>query len=223
MESNNHTRLIPEVGSAFGFGWQKMKDDFANLLVVTIIMLVAQSLGSISGTNTGNDISYSGSSVSFLIWLLISGPVSMSATWVYLKAVRGDSYEIKDTVACFGSNYFEIMLAGLLVTFIIIFGIVFLIVPGIVFAVKLAFVPYLVMDKEMKATDAIKKSWEMTKGYGWQLFFMGFLSIFIVIAGLLLFIVGIFPAILWVNSAFAAFYHAVDLKNKEAVTIETIK
>jgi adenylate kinase len=47
------------------------------------------------------------------------------------------------------------MLANLIVSFIIIIGLVFLIIPGIIFAIKLSFVPYLVMDKQMKAMDKI--------------------------------------------------------------------
>lgn len=220
MENNTQPRLAPEVGSAFSYGWKKMKENFADLLVLTIILLVAQSLGSLSGVNNSNEVSVSDSSISFLIWLLISGPVSFSVTWVFLKVVRGNPYEIKDSVSCFSSHYFEVMLANLLVTFIVATGIVFLIIPGIIFAVKLAFVPYLVMDKEMKATDALKASWEMTKGHGWNLFFMGFLSIFIVFGGLLLLIVGIFPAIMWINSSFASYYYAVDAATPEEPVIE---
>lgn len=216
MENNTNTYLEPTAGSALGFGWQTLKEHFTNLLVVTIIYMIAQSLGSMAGR--GEEVSFSEGSLSFIIWLLIGGPVAYSSIWVFLKAVRNDDYEIKDAFACFGKNYFEVMLANLLVTIIIIVGIIFLIIPGIIFAVKLAFVPYLVMDKEMKAMDAIKASWEMTKGYGWQIFFLGIISFFIVIGGLLLLVIGIFPAVMWVNTSLASLYHAIDRNSPEMAT-----
>ncbi len=217
MENNSNIYLEPTAGSAFGFGWQKLKEHFANLLVITIILMIAQSLGSMAGR--GDNVSFSEGSLSFIIWLLIGGPVAYGSMWVFLKAVRGDDYEIKDAFACFGKNYFEIMLANLLVTIIIIVGIVFLIVPGIIFAVKLTFVPYLVLDKDMKAMDAIKASWEMTKGHGWQIFFIGLISFFIVIGGMLLLIIGIFPAVMWINTTLASFYLAVTQNNPETESL----
>ena len=47
-----------------------------------------------------------------------------------------------------------------------------------------------------------------------KIFFMGFVSFFIVIFGLVLMIVGIFPAIIWVCSSFATLYESV-LSEKE--------
>ena len=210
MENSFVNNLKPNAGSALGYGWQKMKGNFVNLLVVTLIIIVAQSLSGFS--NSGSNPSFSERSLSFVIWLLIAGPIVFSSAWVFLKAVRGDAYEIKDVFSCFSKDYFEIMLANLLVTFIVMIGIVFLIIPGIIFAVKLAFVPYLLMDKQMKAMDAIKASWEMTKGYFWQIFFLGFISIFIVLGGLILFIIGIFPAVIWINTSMASLFLAVDSK-----------
>ncbi len=49
MENNTNTYLEPTAGSALGFGWQKLKEHFTNLLVVTIIYMIAQSLGSMAG------------------------------------------------------------------------------------------------------------------------------------------------------------------------------
>jgi hypothetical protein len=43
---------------------------------------------------------------------------------------------------------------------------------------------------------------------------MGFVSIFIAIFGLIMMIVGIFPAIIWISSSFASLYQAV-LNEKE--------
>ena len=87
-----------------------------------------------------------------------------------------------------------------------------LIVPGIYFACRLAFVPYLVIDEKMEAMEALKASWAMTKGHGWTVFFMGLLAFFIVIAGLLVLIFGVLISAMWISAAFAILYHSVYLK-----------
>ena len=50
----------------------------------------------------------------------------------------------------------------------------------------------------------------MTGGHAWKVFFMFLLAIPICIVGLLLFLVGIIPAIMWVTIAFASLYHTVS-------------
>jgi hypothetical protein len=70
------------------------------------------------------------------------------------------------------------------------------------------------MDKKLDPIEAVELSWKLTKGHGWKIFFMGFVSVFIVIFGLCMLIVGIFPAIIWVCSSFASLYESV-LKEKE--------
>jgi hypothetical protein len=54
----------------------------------------------------------------------------------------------------------------------------------------------------------------MTRGHGWKIFFMGFCSFFIYIFGLIMLLVGIFPAMIWVSSSFATLYQSV-LNEKE--------
>jgi uncharacterized membrane protein len=136
-------------------------------------------------------------------------PVDYGVKWVFLKAARQKRFEIKDIFQ--GFNYFlNVIAANVLVVFVVIIGIIFLIVPGIIFACKLAFVPYLVMDKKMDPIAAFKVSWDMTRGYALTIFLMGIISFFLAILGIILLIVGIIPAIIWIESAFASLYNAVD-------------
>jgi hypothetical protein len=52
---------------------------------------------------------------------------------------------------------------------------------------------------------------------------MGFVSIFIFLFGLLMLIVGVFPALIWISSSFAALYQSVLIeKEKPAETAEPI-
>ena len=154
--------------------------------------------------------------VLFAYALLIVAPVEYGAASAYLKAARGDKLEVKDMFAAF-RNYWNAVLANLLVDIIVLVGFIFLIVPGIIFACKLAFVHYLVVDRKMEVIAAVKESWRMTNGHAWQVFLIGLLAIPIGIAGLLCFGVGIVIAMMWVSLAFASLYHAVSLSGEASV------
>jgi len=111
-------------------------------------------------------------------------------------------------------NYWNAVLANILVGVIVFFGFVLLIIPGIIFACKLAFTPYLVVDRKMEVIEAVKESWRMTNGHAWKVFFIGLLAIPISIAGLICFGVGIIVSIMWIRLAFASLYHAVSVSGE---------
>ncbi|MBK6284943.1 MAG: hypothetical protein IPF54_21960 [Draconibacterium sp.] len=129
--------------------------------------------------------------------------------YLFLKAMRDDEAEIKRLFEGFKNQYLNIILANLIVTALVIIGFVMLIIPGIIIACRLAFVSYLVMDKNMEAMKAVEKSWQMTKGHGWTIFGMAIISFFLAIGGLIVFFVGIIISIMWIHAAFAALYQSV--------------
>jgi uncharacterized membrane protein len=145
--------------------------------------------------------------------VFVAGPIGYGTKWVFLKAVRGERIEIRDMFVVFQKNYWNAVIANIVVGVIVGLGIVMLIVPGLIFACRLAFVPNLVVDREMDVMDALRVSWDMTSGHGWQIFFMGLLAIPVVIAGLICLGVGVIISVMWITAAFAVIYHAVALKD----------
>jgi uncharacterized membrane protein len=85
-----------------------------------------------------------------------------------------------------------------------------LIVPGIIFACRLVFVSYLVVDRKMETIEAVKESWRLTRGHANKVFLMALLAIPVAIAGFICLVVGIIPAVMWIQAAFASLYYAVS-------------
>ena len=111
-------------------------------------------------------------------------------------------------------NYWNAVLASLLVGIIVVIGFFLLIIPGIIFACKLAFTPYLVVDRNMEVIEAIQTSWRMTSGHALTVFLIGLLAIPIVIAGLICFGVGVIVSAMWIRTALASLYHSVSLQGE---------
>ena len=211
--------LYATAGSAYGFGWDRMKKFFLDLFLITVIVGVVYiplaMINSLDGRGTVGGVILS--IFGFAYWLLLLDPIDYGSAFVFLKAVRGDKFEVKDIFSPFENieRYLNVILAEILKSAIIVIGLFFLIVPGIIFACKLAFVKYLVLDRNMDPVQAVKESWRMTKGHAGTIFLMGLLAIPLAIAGLICFIVGIIPAIMWIRCAFASMYYAVSKTEEE--------
>ena len=141
--------------------------------------------------------------------------IKFGENYLFLKAMRDEEVDIKLLFEGFKTKYLNIVLANLIVSALVIIGFIMLIIPGIIVACRLVFVPFLVMDKNMNPMKAVEKSWEMSKGHGWEIFFMAILSGFIFIGGVLVFIVGAIVSIIWIHATFATFYQAVLNENGE--------
>ena len=202
--------LVPGVGSSYSNGWQQLKKYFLELLLITVVgIVIGVPLGlfRVDAETAGAGAAVLGI-FGFAYSILLFQPVDYGVSFANLRAARGDKLEIKDMFEAF-KNYVNVVLANILAGAIIIIGLVLLIVPGIIFACKLAFVPYLVVDRKMEAIEAVKESWRMTGGHAWKVFFIGVLAVLLAIAGLICFGVGIIFAIMWIRLAFASLYYAV--------------
>jgi len=213
--NNEQYDFFPDAGKSYSNGWKIIWVYFVELLVVSIVYMILS--GPVSFVQWKID-SFEWFLVPLVMFgiaygVFVAGPIGYGAKWVFLKAVRGERIEIRDIFSVFQKNYWNAVIANIVVAVIVGMGLVMLVVPGIIFACRLAFVPSLVVDEEMDVMDALRVSWDMTRGYGWQIFLMGFLAFFIVIAGLIALFVGVFISAMWISAAFATMYHSVALKN----------
>jgi hypothetical protein len=218
--------LKPGTFECYGHGWRQLWKNFLELFVIFLIFNFSSQLIAIffmpvyfiAFLQNKPDIM-----IFMIICLGIAGilstasmflaikPIQFGLNYLNLKASRDEKFEIKELFLPF-KDYWNVVLAGFLSTLIVGFGTLFLIIPGIILACKLIFVPYIVMDKKMSATDAIKESWEMTDGHALTVFGMALLAGPIAIAGYICLFVGVFIAMMWVYIAFASLYYAVSLK-----------
>ena len=212
--TQNTADFIPNVTSSYGNGWRKMKKYFFELFLIGIIGLIIgipSGMGK-SGGDKAAVVSVLGI-VAFFYGILFGAPTDYGVSFAYLKAARNDKPEVRDMFEAF-RNYWNAVLANLLVGAIVFFGFFLLVIPGIIFACKLAFTPYLVVDRRMAVIEAVKESWRMTNGHAWTVFLIGLLAIPISIVGLICLVVGIIPVIMRITATFDSLYHAVSVSGE---------
>ncbi len=67
-------------------------------------------------------------------------------------------------------KYIRYLGAYILMYIMVIIWTLLFIVPGIIVALRLFMIPYLIIDKKIWSIEAIKTSWKMTKGFGGTIF-----------------------------------------------------
>jgi len=220
MENNTHYNLVPSIGGSFSHGWSRIfGKQFLPLLLTVIILglLNGPTFGlKMDGDHWGPMLLLLPLALFGLAYAFLFLPVlEYGKDFIFLQAMRDQEVDLKTLFEGFKTKYLNIILANLIVFALVILGMMMLIIPGIIVACRLAFVSYLVMDKDMDAMKAVERSWQMTRGHGWQIFGMAILSFFIFIGGLIVFLVGAIVSLMWIHSAFASFYQAVLNKTDE--------
>lgn len=203
-------KIDPSISGTFGHGWETLKRFFPELLLILFLLIIfSLPMGLAEAFADHESFGYIFFSLFNVAYgLVVMAPLSYGADLLFLKAIRGEPFKVTEIFFAYRQTL-QIMLATILTGVIIGIGFVMLFIPGIIFACKLSMVPYLMMDKNMEAVDAVRTSWNMTKGFSWTIFGMGVVSFFVIIGGLILLVVGIIPAILWISLAFAAMYQGM--------------
>ncbi|PCJ82568.1 MAG: hypothetical protein COA49_00445 [Bacteroidetes bacterium] len=213
---------IASISGSYGYAWQQMGKHFLYFLIVVLFLGIADS--PLTGLRVEEPEFFSTNI--FLIILataymfLVLPVLKFGGDLIFLRGIRNEKMDITELFLGFKENYVSIILASLITTTLIGIAFLFLIIPGIILAVRLCFVSFLVMDKKMEPIAAIEKSWAMTRGYGWKIFGMGILAIPVFIVGLLFCVVGVFVSFIWISAAFAAMYYAIDHKEQEELAAD---
>ena len=229
--STVHHFPLPGVIASYRHAWKQMWTYFLELLLVSIVsFLVSVPALGLSVQELGKFVGEHFSLTLFIVHLegpfgyvlfavaytiLLEWPIEYGVAYVFLLAARGEPVEVKRMFTVF-KNYGNAVLANILWSTIFVIGLAFLIVPGIVFGCKLAFVPYLIVEQKMDAVAAIKESWRMTRGHAWKVFGIGVLALFIALLGLAFLGIGILVSIIWIRLASATLYASVRTSMGEA-------
>lgn len=204
--------FTPSVGGALSFGWEKMKSNFLHFfLVVFILTIIDIPLNVFDYEDRHFEVfrhNFLSEFAALAYFFLFLPVIEYGADLLFVHGVRGQKLDFKVLIEGF-YHYQNVILSHLLVFGLVSISFIALIIPGIIVACRLVLVSYLVMDKGLEPIPAVETSWKMTRGHGWKVFGLAITSFFIIVLGLIFFIVGIFPAVMWVKAAFASLYQSI--------------
>lgn len=146
-----------------------LKDKWMDAAIVALVYFVISegidfAVSSFLATETGF--------VFQLIWLLACAPLTWAFGVMFLDFIRGNELKVGKLFDGY-KDCIRIGIAFFLYFLVVLVGVIFFIVPGIIFAMMFAQVPYILRDDEnIGVIDALKKSANMMKGHKMQLFLL---------------------------------------------------
>ncbi len=176
---------------AIRYGFEKAKQHLFFFIVLFLIWIVVSALYGGLNVLFLTQVGSEGSFLTSLINWIFSSILTLGMISIALKIVENKKPEYKDLFFLDWKLLFVYIISNLARGLAIVIGLILFIIPGIIIAIKLQFLEYLIVDKKM-GFEAFNKSWEMTKGVKWNLFVFGILLLLINILGVLALFVGLF-------------------------------
>jgi uncharacterized membrane protein len=138
-----------------------------------------------------------------IIGMLLSAFLYMAVIRISLRFTAGEKAEYKDLYTSYRS-FWRFLGGYFLYLLIILGGLILLIVPGIIWAVKYQFFGYFVIDQRMTPRQALARSGQVTNGTKGYLLLFNLAMLGIIILGYLAFLVGILLAapLVWIAMAY---------------------
>jgi len=113
---------------------------------------------------------------------------------IALALIDGRKGMVRDLFNCL-PRFLSYFISSILYGLIIVAGLLLLIVPGIIWAVRFQFYPYYIIEKGLGPVESLKMSFRISSGQAWHLLLMDIAFTGVVILGLLALGVGIIVAV----------------------------
>jgi uncharacterized membrane protein len=191
------------VGEAISYGWNKYWQNVGMLLLITVVILVINVVVSGVASAVGNAfprLKFTSGSTTYgigvgfillqIVSLVVGAVLAMGLIRATLAVTEGRKPDISMVFRFEGVGSY--IIASILVGLGVLIGFIFVIVPGIILLIMWQFFGYVIVENPgTRATDAMRRSAEITRGHRWQLFGLGLLLIGINFLGLLACCVGV--------------------------------
>lgn len=142
-----------------------------------------------------------------ILSLLLAGPLQLGMSIYFLNIVYNQPATIENLIEGF-KPLLRVLLVYLIISITTLFGILLLIVPGIIIALGLSMSYYILIEKpELTIEEVLKESWRLTDGCKLELIVLHLRFIPWYLLGLLCFFVGIFVVLPWHQLTLANYYN----------------
>ena len=138
----------------------------------------------------------------FVVGLLLGYVLWGGLDGMFLKLTRGHTTGFEDAFSGFKSAFVQLMLFSLVSQCLVLVGFLFCLLPGIYLMLAwLIFGPLLVLDKGFEFWPAMEVSRKVVNRHFWKVLLFALVSLLVLLAGMLCFVVGFFVALPIVTAA----------------------
>lgn len=214
--------------SAFSIGWAHTKRQFVPLLLVMAVswaipmaFAVVSFLFALLIPKDQAVIKLLYSFVAGILSLAVNAILELGMINVYLRVLDGDEAKISDLFSA-TKQMFTYVMGNFCFNFLLFWGYLCFIVPGVIVSIAVQFYSYFIVDKEIGPIESIRASWIASRGARLNIFLM--VVLFHLLRGLggLMFFIGLIPVNMVIGLATAEIYRQL-LRNTEPNDFEGIE
>lgn len=125
----------------------------------------------------------------YVLTFLINILAQIGYTKILIKIYDGEEVNPKD-IFMYYDRAWKFVVGSILYGLIVTGGLILLIVPGIIWAIKYRYFSYFIIDKNMKPVAALRESAKITAGNKWKLLGFGLIIVVLNLLGLIFFGIG---------------------------------
>jgi len=185
------------IDEAIRFGWETTKNNLGFFVGLMIVMGLIHIIPTIIVEAVKEKSAFLGIIFSIANCVLVI-VVSLGLVRISLDFCDGKKMTFEEALANLFGQYrlfFKALFASIVYNLAVGIGLIFLIIPGIIFGIKLGFFEYFIVDKKAEAMKSLRMSSELTKGVRWNLFIFWILLAIINLVGAACLLIGLLVTI----------------------------
>ncbi len=181
------------VDQSMSAGWKLLGDNFWTFARLASLAILLMFLPDIASTAIGLSSNFALFAIGLsILGLVLKAILPLGVINLQIRVVNGQSISSDDLWTSW-KRYPAFLGATLIYGWVVCMGLLFLVVPGIIFGIMFQFYPYFIVEHKLGPIQALKASAAITAGAMWELFFLGLLlGIIQTVAGLTF--IGLVPA-----------------------------
>ena len=201
----------------FKFSWKKFKEKALFFIGIGLLSAVIGSIGEVHNYTEimGNLETSNRFNLVSCLGFLLSIYLSLGVWKISVMHLRGEDIQLNDLFSVSLEQYINYIIASIICMVAVVLGLVLFLIPGIHIICRLLIMPGYIVDKNQRFDEAIKSSWNDTKGQAMHLFLWLLFSCLIVFAGILALVVGMFIALPLISLALAYVYIQISGKQQQ--------
>lgn len=159
------------IGEALRFGWGAALSNFWFFVGVLAVVVLVTTILSVLSEFFIADVPFISFFFALVSWV-VGIIVSLGLLGIMLAFADGQKPPLAKLFS-YAHLFFNYLFASAIYGLIVIAGLLLLIVPGIIWAIKFQFYPFAIIDKGLGSLAALKESSRITQGVKMKLFLFG--------------------------------------------------
>ncbi len=206
------------LAEAIKFGWRTVRESPLFLIGTAFVAVGVPWL-----IDWGGEIALDDGAPQFgieLICIVVSATLVLGLAKIYLRYRDGERPVFENLFDGL-AQFHKYLGAAIIAMVAVVMGLVLLVLPGIVFLIRLWFLAFVVVDERKGPLGAIQDSWDISRGHTFDLFLLFLLLCGLNLLGLICLVVGLFVTVPISGLALAYTYRVLKPRPSadDAVTV----